>query len=432
MMRTESEHGAQAGAFTRACSLLETALRGSLRREIVASAAASGTLGTALERLRQGLRTHVLKAQGREVALDRFVADYDRRTRAEGFHALHDWDGKADTSNRESIPVDVLNFMIDRRGDEPADPIVLALILDYYFLYILGLLSLRIWDDPDVDANLGRVDALIELLQGPDGSGHQFADDAETLILIATSHYEPNEHGYTMLLDRARRLSEPRQLKLALAHAMSMGCHLRFGFEATYGRDTVVMRDDNVADYPWVCYAIAVLMREYARMHDAGVRGPERDSVVEGLLSGLSFDARAFIGAAPASLGAYEVERSEFGAGFHRLKDDLFQEFEALRPAEASYSPLSLFFNFSHNVVKGTIVDALVRSEPCDVRLNDLFTSFPRRGVDSSRKMKLSQTLMAYARRNPDTIRGRLMPVIVYDPRAGRQAFTVTMRKLRE
>ncbi len=49
-----------------------------------------------------------------------------------------------------------------------------------------------------------------------------------------------------------------------------MGSHLRFGFEATYGRDTVVMRDDNVADYPWLCFALLTVMQEYARLDAAG------------------------------------------------------------------------------------------------------------------------------------------------------------------
>ena len=43
----------------------------------------------------------------------------------------------------------------------------------------------------------------------------------------------------------------------------------------------------------------------------------------------------------------------------------------------------------------------------------------------------LAKTLVAYARSSPDKIRGRLMPVIVYDPRAGREAFSFTMRTLR-
>ena len=42
----------------------------------------------------------------------------------------------------------------------------------------------------------------------------------------------------------------------------------------------------------------------------------------------------------------------------------------------------------------------------------------------------LATTLMGYARSNPDRIRGRLMPVIVYDPQSGRRAFTIAMEKL--
>ena len=30
------------------------------------------------------------------------------------------------------------------------------------------------------------------------------------------------------------------------------------------------MRSDNVADYPWLCFALTRLMREYGRMADAG------------------------------------------------------------------------------------------------------------------------------------------------------------------
>ena len=47
-------------------------------------------------------------------------------------------------------------------------------------------------------------------------------------------------------------------------------------------------------------------------------------------------------------------------------------------------------------------------------------------------KEMLANTLMTYARLNPDRIRGRLMPVIVYDPGAGRQAFGTTMRRIKE
>ena len=47
-------------------------------------------------------------------------------------------------------------------------------------------------------------------------------------------------------------------------------------------------------------------------------------------------------------------------------------------------------------------------------------------------KATLANTLMGYARTSPDRIRGRLMPVITYDPLAGRQAFGLAMRKIRE
>ena len=43
---------------------------------------------------------------------------------------------------------------------------------------------------------------------------------------------------------------------------------------------------------------------------------------------------------------------------------------------------------------------------------------------------QLARTLMEYARANPDRISGRLMPVIVYDPRAGHRAFRVMMEKV--
>jgi hypothetical protein len=54
----------------------------------------------------------------------------------------------------------------------------------------------------------------------------------------------------------------------------------------------------------------------------------------------------------------------------------------------------------------------------------------PRPGIEEGSPQVLATTLMGYARSNPDRIRGRLMPVIVYDPQAGRRAFTVAIEKL--
>ena len=120
---------------------------------------------------------------------------------------LHDWDGKADHVNDDIIPVDVLDYLTTQRGGEPPDAAALAILLDYYFFHLLALLSLRIWDDGDADANLDRLDALLGRAAGADGSGQRFVDDAETLILIATSHFEIVERGYGALLERVRTLN---------------------------------------------------------------------------------------------------------------------------------------------------------------------------------------------------------------------------------
>jgi hypothetical protein len=415
-------------AFERACSLLERALKGSVRADIAADLSQAADLRGALLRLRDCMCSHVWTAGSTDITLDRLVSEYDRETRKEGFHVLNDWDGTADTVNDDIIPVDVLDFVIGRRGHERPQATTVAILLDYYFVHVLSLLSLRIWDDGHADANLDRLGGLLQHLQGPHGSGQQFAGDAETLMLIATSHFELEERGYHVLLERVRTLSQAHRVKVALGHAVSMGCHLRFGFEATYARDTSVMRDDNVADYPWLCFSVATLMDAYA----GGDRG---EPIVEGLLNGLSADARAFVGEAPSSLARCEAERAAFRESFREHRNELLPRFEPYRPSEQAYSPLSFFFNFSHNVVKGTVVDALLRGKPWCVSFNDLLTA--NTAVkdcptgEGDLQQALAMTLMGYARSAPDKIRGRLMPVIVYDPSAGRQAFGITMRKLR-
>ena len=418
-------------AFNDACALLDRALQGSFRRDIVADVSGAKDFRTALYRLRDRMRIDVWDAPGGEIRLNRFSAPWDSRTRQDGFHVLHDWDGKAEKVNPETIAVDVLNYLARLRGTEPPDRAALAILLDYYFLNLLALMSLRVWDEGDPDANVDRLEDLLRAMQGEDGSGQLFSADAETLLLIATAHYEPHEWGYDRLLERVRTLNTAHRTRIALGHASAMGCHLRFGFEATYARDTVVMRNDNVADYPWLCFAISHVMQEYARMHAAGIDGLERARVVEALLNGLSADARAFVSDfPPTSLSACEIERLSFRERFHKYKADLISELEPHRPTEQAYSPLSFFFNFSHNVLKGTVVDALLHGRPWALSLNDLLTGVPRDASET--KEALANTLMGYARSAPDRIRGQLMPVIVYDPAAGRQAFGVTMRKLRE
>ena len=431
-MRLEGRIPDRVTTFAEVCATLESILAGPARSEIVREAAAAGSLGDGLLSLRKSMRAHVWRIGGSTIDLERAIQRYDRRTRQVGFHVLNDWDGVADRVNDDTIPVDVLHYLVDRRGSEPVTPRVLAILLDYYFMHVLALLTLRIWDEGDADANLELVSGLLAHLQSADGSGQWFAADVETLLLIGTSHYELHERGYHVLLEKVRTLSDAHQLTIALGHASSMGSHLRFGFEATYGRDTINMRDDNVADYPWLCFALARLMREYIRLREEGGDSSRRPAVVEALLNGLMADARAFLGQAPGSLSGCETERAGFRDRFLAVRHDLLPEFEPHRPSDAAYSPLCFFFNFSHNVLKGVVIDALLHDRPYRLTFNDLLTGIPRAAPAAALKAEVATMLMGYARDNPHRIRGRLRPVIVYDVQSGREAFSVAMRKMKE
>jgi len=243
--------------FETATALMRAALDGPFRSDELADLRSAPTLREALGRLRERMRTNRWAASSAPAGLAGLVADYDARTRAQGLHALHDWDGVADHINPNSIPVEVLDYVAERCGTEANDLAALAILIDYHFLYVLSLLSLRIWDDGDPSANLQQLGQLLTILQGPHGSRHRFADDAATLLLFATSHFEQDERGYDGLLVRVRDLDRAQQLAIAFGHAAALGSHLRFGFEATYGRDIAAARDDNRADYPWLAFSLA-------------------------------------------------------------------------------------------------------------------------------------------------------------------------------
>jgi hypothetical protein len=393
--------------FSSACERLEAILASPLRSRILEA--------SSLSSLPRAFQAGSFPA----LSLQPLVQRLDSRTRADGFHVLNDWDGKRDALNEETIPAEVARFAVENSAEGST---VAAVLVDYYFLYVLALLALRAWDEGDPNENLRRVTELLGALQGPEGSGHRFVDDAETLLLVSVSHFEPDVTAYDRLLAKVRALDEDNRTRLALAHAAILASHLRFGFEATYGRDILEMRKDNAPDYPWLLLALTTLLDRYAR----GVEGEARDRVVEGLLNGLTPDPRAFVGSPPAALATFEAERSRFLELWEAHRAALFAEFERHRPSEEAYSPLSFFFNFPHNLLKGIVIDALLRGEPCRVPLNALLTGIPH----DPAKTALAKTMMGYAQRSPDRIRGRLTPVIVYDPRAGRRAFSETLRRI--
>lgn len=406
------------GPFPSLCASVREVVDGRMRRDIVASLSRGESLHASLGALRHMMQEHLWKASGRAVPMAAAVREADAATRREGFHALHDWDGIADHVNPDIIPVDVLDYIRALRPDRPASPVALSVLVDYYFFHIVSLLSLRVWDTEDPSAALRSVGELLDALQGPDGSGQPFVSNVETLLLIATSHFEPDEHGYGVLLTRMATLSQAQQDAVALGHAASLGAHLRFGFLATYARQTPEMRADNVADYPWLGWAVATVLQRIERIPTVAYTSPDGRQWIEALFGGLTADTEALLSHEPVS------------SRLRPLLPGLQPLFEELTPTPATYSPLSLFFNFSHNLIKGTVVDAILREEPWRVPYNDLLTGAYGGTCPLASREALARTLMEYARRRPQRIRGELLPVIVYDPESGKARHAAAMRAL--
>ena len=99
--------------FDEACGVIERALGGGVaaadRRRGVGIAefqdgAAPPARQHAVQRL-EGRRRRVSTSAGSSGA-------YDGLTRRDGFHVMHDWDGIADRVNEDTIPVDVLNYLV--------------------------------------------------------------------------------------------------------------------------------------------------------------------------------------------------------------------------------------------------------------------------------------------------------------------------------
>lgn len=385
-----------------------------------------------MRHLRDGMRVHAFESGGAPLFSGRWVRAFDQATRRDGFHALHDWDGKADRFNDDIIPVEVANFAerMIRPADHARARAAMAILLDYYFMHLLGVLALRGWDEGDPNANLGAVTRLLGHLQGPEGSGQMFARDAGGLIIIATSHFEPDVTAYDRLLAKVRLLDPEHRLNLAMAHAAILGCHLRFGLEVTCAGSVRALRDDNVPDYPWLCEAVATLVDAYAAATARG-ESAERGRLSEAILLGLLPDPEALLGSdPPESLRSCDSPRTRLRELFAAHRAELLRDFEGHRPDPAAYSPFCLTFNFPHNLVKGIAVDAAFRGAPWPLSLDDLVTALPRSPDLDLGRRSLATTLTGYALASPDTIRGRPHPAIVCDPAAGARAFEKAIRAL--
>jgi hypothetical protein len=402
--------------FRDTCDLLEDALTGPLRRAVIDQATSGRSLTDALGLLRRSMQTHTFRCPAGRLLLQDTIRRCDERTRRDGFHVLQEWDGARFID--DIIPVLMVDFHTREQVGAAADPRHCGILLDYYFLYVLALLLMRAWDDGEPGRNLDRVTGLLGDLQGPAGSGFAFVDDAETLLWIAISHYEPDDAAYDRLLDRVKLLDERHQVRIARIGAAVLGDHLRWGLPVYYEQDLGLMRADNVSDYPWLFFTVDVLLRAWSRMRESGVTGRERDDVVEALLSGLTPDPRALLDVPPPpALAEVGDELARFRELFQRCRDDLVREFEPHRPAQDGFSPLAFHFNFPHNVLIPMVTLALSRQ--ADDRLNVSFNSLLTRVRPASQSPEfLARTLMAYAGFHPERRGRRATMMITFDPGA--------------
>src|SRR4051794_11969717 len=97
--------------FESAFAVFHEALSGNVRHEIVRELTAAKSFADALARLRAAMHSNTFKTSTTTLNLDKTIRALDNRTRQDGFHVLHDWDGKASKLNKDTIPVDVLNYL---------------------------------------------------------------------------------------------------------------------------------------------------------------------------------------------------------------------------------------------------------------------------------------------------------------------------------
>jgi hypothetical protein len=71
--------------FESACTLLDWALQGDVRRQIVADVSRTRDFRTALLRLRDSMRSNIWKAGGTEINLGKIIRKFDAATRAKAF-----------------------------------------------------------------------------------------------------------------------------------------------------------------------------------------------------------------------------------------------------------------------------------------------------------------------------------------------------------
>ena len=411
-----------------ACDLVEQALDRGVRGAILDTLDTSHDFPHACDRLRTAMRSHTFPTGAEPLRLQRVVQSFDTRARRAGLHVLESWDYVAHRFASEITPV----LMLDRCAlDEIAEDRrrgALAVLVDHYFLSVLGLIVARAWDDGDPNQNLDRASRLLHALQEHGGSGRRFVGDVETLLLTSVSHYHPAEHAYEALALSFGALQDEHRARMANACAAVLGQHLRWGMRFMYGRDAGRMRADNVVDYPLVVYGLTTLMRDYDALVAAGAGRAERAPLVEALCNGLSADPWFAISRTPDWLAVYREEHAETRDRLLSSRAALLDEISHLQPTPRAYSPLGFDCNFLCNTVVAMVAAGLALPGP-HPPLNALFSRDALPGWDAGAAEREAKALMAYALGNRSP---REAPLIVYDPHEAAHAFNLTVTVLRE
>ena len=460
-------------AFSELVERLEALLTGDARQEMVtaclkrrgASQGASGASASdALSVLRREFARDSLPGPHGGRGLSGLIAELERQTQADGFYILRDWDGRARRFVSDPVSVAMLDFAARMHSATVADPRAqqyaaeagisgpdlgrsVALLVDHFVLFVIALLVMRAWDGDQPEADLARIQRLIDVLQGPDGSGHRFVAGPESLMWIAVSNYHPDDDAYNRLLDKVRGLDATWQLRFATNGAHVLGTHLRWGLEAYYKRDFDLLRRDNVADYPWLLYSVATVMARYDELvaggagstsgdEEAGsVASKDLDSLALALLNGLTADPPGLTFEVPPALGPHAQERATFVERFSAHRADLLERFARFRPDQSQYSPVAFHFNFPHNAMKAAFAMRLAGIPVPDLPLDALFEA-PTAGLagegpaveagaagTDSLRLRFVQALDGYARANPEILRDRRVMVLAYNVAAGLRTY---------
>jgi hypothetical protein len=428
-----------AADFDSLCTTLESVLDGPGRGEIIDRVTRGGGLNVSLRRLRAAMAKHGFEGLPRDFA--RIVQRMDQRTRQDGFRVLHNWDPQKNRFTDDLVPALMIDFFERADPQHPDEGVSVAILLDYYFLHLLSLAAMRAWDTEDPGAALDRVTRLLGLLQGPDGSGHRFVADAETLMIYALSQFHPEEHAYDRVIERTRMLPRGNEVAFARVSAAVLGAHLRWGFRLMYDQDVSRMRADNVGDYPWLLYTVTVLLRAWAESGDEAEHAEERRGLASSLLLGLTADPWAFTGRPPPALEPFAELYDECRGLLQSHGARLLDELEELRPTKESYAPLSFYFNFPHNALVAILTLALLEGRPQPLSFNDLFEEGDEAAATVAAgdgdapsmgpKEVLARALTAFSGR-PERVGYRGALLVAYDPRSAIWTYNQTRRTLRE